>query len=112
MQAVENDAKKEARKAKKELTLRASLSRIVTADAVYTPEAFSAITGLGRDAIRIAEDNGLKASWVGSRKYFLGSEWLRYLGEQLTKEPPNRGQRTATRPSKNFTQSLTATTNS
>lgn len=85
---------------------------VINANEAYEPKVFAAITGLGRDAIRIAEDNGLRASWVGSRKYFLGSEWLRYLGEQLTKEPPNRGQRTATRPSKQFTQSLTPTTNS
>jgi len=79
---------------------------VINANEAYEPKVFSAITGLGRDAIRIAEDNGLRASWVGSRKYFLGSEWLRYLGEQLAKEPPNRGQRTATRQPKAFTQSV------
>ena len=81
---------------------KAAIMGIIESGKSYTPDVFSAMTGLGRDAIRIAEDNGLRASWVGSRKYFLGSERLRYLGEQLAKEPPNRGQRTAKRAAKSF----------
>ncbi len=64
----------------------------------YAISDFMRLTGLGSKAIREAERNGLRCSFVGIQKFITGDEWLKYLAAQADKPPPYRGQRNAGEP--------------
>jgi hypothetical protein len=51
----------------------------ISKDASYTLADFSARTGLKRDALRTARQNGLRVVYKHNRAYIMGRDWLSYL---------------------------------
>jgi len=58
----------------------------VRRDAVYTMAEFTARTGLKRDAIRTARQNGLVVDYRHGRAFVRGDAWLDYLERQAEQD--------------------------
>lgn len=64
----------------------------ISRERVYGREDFVQRTGLGNGGFRSARSNGLRAYYLHSRCYILGSDWQDYVTKQSTVPPgPPKG---------------------
>jgi hypothetical protein len=58
--------------------------------AIYNLEAFSAVTGMKKTALRTCRERGLKVHYVGNRGYIVGSDFADYLKEHGKESEPKK----------------------